>query len=77
MVFIKTTNVIEDQEIKETIRKVQCPYCKIHMKSIPEYVVSMICWNKNCQSEFRIEKDSSKHKNCLFGGRTMYQGVIK
>ena len=55
MSFIKTTNIISRRTTINTLKKVQCPYCKTHLESISEYITAMICWH--CAKEFRIEQD--------------------
>jgi DNA-directed RNA polymerase subunit RPC12/RpoP len=73
--YIKKTNVVEIRSTTNTFRKVQCPYCKVCLESVAEYITAMICWN--CDREFRIEQDKTKIVNSVFGGRTILRGVIK
>ena len=73
--YIKKTNVIETRTVNRVLRKVQCPYCKVYLETVPLYVTAMICWN--CSKEFRIEQDEIKLVNPEFGGRTILRGVIK
>lgn len=58
MAYIKKTNIIGIENISETIRKVQCPYCKTFLQHIPDYITAMKCWH--CKKEFRIEHDKDK-----------------
>ena len=77
MGFIKTTNTIVEEIIEETIRSVQCPYCKTHLKHVPRYITAMKCWH--CKKEFRIQQDKDKIIEILEGGakRTSLRGIIK
>ena len=58
MAFIKKTVVVTTSETTQTIKTVQCPYCKVHLEPVPKYVTAMICWK--CSKEFRIEVDPDK-----------------
>lgn len=56
--YIKKTNVVTERKTDGTVKKVQCPYCKVFLEPIPRYVTAMICWK--CDKEFRIEHDPEK-----------------
>lgn len=58
MAYIKKTNVVSFREITDSIRKVQCPYCKTFLEPVPTHVTAMLCWK--CNKEFRIEHDQDK-----------------
>lgn len=78
MVYIKTTNVISRRTTTNSLKKVQCPYCKTFLESVSEYTTAMICWQ--CDKEFRIEQDESKISNSdeySSTKRTVLKGVIK
>ena len=55
---IKTTTVIKDEESKETIRTVQCPFCNTFLKGVPDYVIVIRCWY--CNREFKMEQDPNE-----------------
>uniref|UniRef100_A0A6M3X6A8 Uncharacterized protein n=1 Tax=viral metagenome TaxID=1070528 RepID=A0A6M3X6A8_9ZZZZ len=81
--YIKKTNVIETRTVDRVLRKVQCPYCKTLLETVPEYITAMICWNRQCSKEFRIEQDPMKIVDSTLpsvsgkAGRTVLRGVIK
>lgn len=56
--YIKKTNVVVERETVSTCKKVQCPYCRVYLEPVPEYITAMICWG--CKKEFRIEHDPEK-----------------
>jgi len=77
MAFIKTTNIIREEETKGTIRMVECPYCRSGLKHVPAYITAMKCWH--CGKEFRIQQDSEKTESIGKKplGRTVLRGVIE
>ena len=76
MAYLKTTNVVIEETYANTIRSVQCPYCKTLLKPVLGYTTAMICWK--CNREFRIQQDVAKINPASAGiKRTIIKGDIK
>gem|GEM_PF-3950167 len=58
MSYIKTTNRVYIKKHECNIKQVQCPYCKVFLQDVPDYITAMYCWK--CKKEFRIQQDASK-----------------